>query len=148
MQIMSIEFARNVLGLKGAHSTEMNEKTPYPVIALLPGKNTTDIGGTLRLGKYECVLKAGSLARAAYGSGDIWERHRHRYEFNNAFRADFEKNGVRISGVNPQQDLVEILEIAGCSWMLGCQFHPEFKSRPNRSQPLFREFVGAALGTR
>ncbi|MDR1785705.1 MAG: CTP synthase [Spirochaetaceae bacterium] len=145
MQIMSIEFARNVLGLKGAHSTEMNPATPFPVIALLPGKNTTDIGGTLRLGKYECVLTEGTLARKAYGRGGVWERHRHRYEFNNAFLDGFEGRGMEISGVNPRQKLVEIIEAKNHPWMLGCQFHPEFKSRPDRPHPLFRDFVGAAV---
>ncbi|GMO50108.1 MAG: CTP synthase [Treponemataceae bacterium] len=145
MQIMVIEFARDVLGLSGAHSTEMNTAAPHPVIALLPGKNTVDIGGTLRLGKYGCALKEESLAFAAYKTGMIEERHRHRYEFNNEYRAAFEAAGLRLTGINPQHDLVEICEVSGHPWMLGVQFHPEFKSRPNRAQPLFRDFIGAAL---
>jgi CTP synthase len=145
MQIMVIEFARNVLHLKDAHSTEMNPETPHPVIALLPGKNTVDIGGTLRLGKYACAITHGSLAHAAYGVDMIWERHRHRYEFNNEYLEMFKGAGLRLSGFNPQQNLVEICEAPEHPWMLGGQFHPEFKSRPNRAQPLFRDFVGAAI---
>jgi CTP synthase len=145
MQILVVEYARQALGLSGAHSTEMNAQTPYPVIALMPDQNGAILGGTLRLGKYECALKSDSLAAAAYRAETVWERHRHRYEFNNAFRADFERHGLRLTGVNPERDLVEIAEVPEHPWMLGVQFHPEFKSRPNRAHPLFREFVGAAL---
>ena len=148
MQIMVIEFARNVLRLKDAHSTEMNPHTPHPVIALLPGKNTVDIGGTLRLGKYECALQRGTLAHAAYSEDKIWERHRHRYEFNNDYLEAFKQAGMVLSGINPQQNLVEICEVSGHTWMLGGQFHPEFKSRPNKAQPLFRDFVGASIAKR
>jgi CTP synthase len=145
MQILVIEFARHVLGLEGAHSTEMQKNTPHPVIDLMPDQTGKILGGTLRLGSYRCVLKEGSLARAAYGAANIDERHRHRYEFNNAYREAFEAAGALFSGINPERDLVEITEIPGCTWMLGVQFHPEFKSRPNRAGPLFRDFIGAAL---
>jgi CTP synthase len=145
MQILVIEYARNVLGLKDAHSTEMNPQTSAPVIDLMPDQAGVILGGTLRLGKYLCALKAGSLAGLAYGADSVWERHRHRYEFTNAYRAEFEAHGLRISGVNPERNLVEIAEVPDHPWMLGVQFHPEFKSRPNRAHPLFREFVKAAL---
>jgi CTP synthase len=145
MQILVIEFARNVLGLAGAHSTEMRQDTPHPVIDLMPDQTGKILGGTLRLGKYRCTLKSGSLAEKAYGESEIWERHRHRYEFNNKYREDFEKAGALFSGVNPERDLVEITELSGHPWMLGVQFHPEFKSRPNRAGPLFRDFIAAVL---
>jgi CTP synthase len=145
MQIQVIEFARHVLGLADAHSTEMNKHTPDPVIDLMPDQTGKILGGTLRLGKYRCTLKSGSLAGKAYGEPEIWERHRHRYEFNNKYRRDFEKAGALFSGINPERDLVEITEITGHPWMLGVQFHPEFKSRPNRAGPLFRDFIGAVL---
>jgi CTP synthase len=147
MQILVIEYARNVLGLKDAHSTEMNPQTSAPVIDLMPDQTGVILGGTLRLGKYLCALKAESLAGNAYGADSVWERHRHRYEFNNEYRARIEAHGLRISGVNPERDLVEIAEVPEHPWMLGVQFHPEFKSRPNRAHPLFREFVKAALLT-
>ncbi|AEE16507.1 CTP synthase [Treponema brennaborense] len=144
MQIQVIEFARHVLGLKDANSTEMNKDTPAPVIDLMPDQNGVILGGTLRLGKYECALKAGSTAAAAYKAETIWERHRHRYEFNNAYRAQFEHSTLRLTGVNPERNLIEIVEQEGHPWMVGVQFHPEFKSRPNRPQPLFREFIKVA----
>lgn len=145
MQILVIEYARNVLGLAGANSTEMNKETPYPVIDLMPDQNGKILGGTLRLGKYECAVAAGSLVEKAYGSKTIWERHRHRYEFNNKFRDDLKNAGLIISGVNPERDLVETCEVPGNPWMVGVQFHPEFKSRPNKAGPLFRDFIAAAI---
>ena len=145
MQILVIEYARNVLGLAGANSTEMNKETPYPVIDLMPDQNGKILGGTLRLGKYECAVAAGSLVEKAYGSKTIWERHRHRYEFNNKFRDDLKNAGLIISGVNPERDLVETCEVPGNPWMVGVQFHPEFKSRPNKAGPLFRDFIAAAV---
>ena len=145
MQILVIEYARNVLGLAGANSTEMNKETPYPVIDLMPDQNGKILGGTLRLGKYECSVATGSLVEKAYGSKTIWERHRHRYEFNNKFRDDLKNAGLVISGVNPERDLVETCEVPGNPWMVGVQFHPEFKSRPNKAGPLFRDFIAAAV---
>jgi CTP synthase len=145
MQILVIEYARHVLGLGDAHSTEMNPKTSAPVIDLMPDQAGAILGGTLRRGKYECALTPGTLAGKAYGTDIVWERHRHRYEFNNHYRPDFEKHGLVISGVNLKRNLVEISEVPDHPWMLGVQFHPEFKSRPNRAQPLFRDFVAAAL---
>ena len=145
MQIQVIEFARNVLGMTGANSSEMDRDTAYPVIDLMPDQNGVILGGTLRLGKYECSLTKGSLAEVAYGSQNIWERHRHRYEFNNKYRKDFEKSSLHLTGINPERNLVEIVELEGHPWMLGAQFHPEFKSRPNRAHPLFREFIAASV---
>ena len=144
MQIQVIEYARNVLGLKDANSSEMDKTTSDPVIDLMPDQNGKILGGTLRLGKYECKIKPGTLAEKAYGAKTIWERHRHRYEFNNAYRDELAKAGLIISGVNPERDLVEICEAPDHPWMVGVQFHPEFKSRPNRAGPLFREFIKAA----
>jgi CTP synthase len=143
MQIMVIEFARHVLLLTGAHSTEMNRRTSDPVIDLMPDQNGKILGGTQRLGKYRCALAEGTLARASYGVDEIWERHRHRFEFTNRYRERFCQAGMVFSGINLERDLVEISEIPGHPWMLGTQFHPEFKSRPNRAHPLFREFVRA-----
>lgn len=144
MQILVIEYARNVLGWSDATSTEMNKNTTHPVIDLMPDQNGKILGGTLRLGKYECSVKDGTLTKKAYNSNTIWERHRHRYEFNNKFRKDFENAGLVIAGINPERDLVEICEIPQNIWMLGAQFHPEFKSRPNKAGPLFREFIRAS----
>ena len=144
MQILVIEYARHVLGLTGANSTEMNKETPYPVIDLMPDQNGVILGGTLRLGKYECAVTKGTLTEKAYGSTTVWERHRHRYEFNNKYRDELEKAGLIIAGVNPERNLVEICEVPQHPWMVGVQFHPEFKSRPNRAQPLFRDFITAA----
>ena len=145
MQMMVIEYARNVLGLIGANSTEVNQQTPHPVISLLSEQmGVEDMGGTMRLGGYPCVLVPGTKAAAAYGVPEISERHRHRWEFNNAYREQFEAAGLVVSGVSPDGTLVEITEIADHPFMLGSQFHPEFKSRPDRPQPLFRDFVGAA----
>lgn len=144
MQIQVIEYARNVLGLKDANSSEMDKTTSDPVIDLMPDQNGKILGGTLRLGKYECKIKPGTLAEKAYGAKTIWERHRHRYEFNNAYRDELAKAGLIIAGVNPERDLIEICEAPDHPWMVGVQFHPEFKSRPNRAGPLFREFIKAA----
>lgn len=145
MQIQVIEFARNVLGMAGANSSEMDKDTAHPVIDLMSDQEGTILGGTLRLGKYECSLAKGSLAEKAYGSESIWERHRHRYEFNNKYRKDFESSALHLTGINPERNLVEIVELEGHPWMLGAQFHPEFKSRPNRAHPLFREFIVASV---
>lgn len=146
MQMMAIEFARNVLGLKGAHTTEIDKDTPYPIIDLLPDqKENMDLGGTLRLGLYPCKLKEGSRAEQAYQDELVYERHRHRYEFNNEFREAMEAEGLVFSGTSPDNRLVEIIELPEKKFFLGCQFHPEFVSRPQRPQPLFREFIGAAF---
>ncbi len=144
MQIVCIEYARNVLGFADANSTEMEPETTHPVIDLMPDQNGKILGGTLRLGKFECSVAPETKTAQAYGSKTIWERHRHRYEFNNIYREDFKKGGLIIAGVNPERDLVEIVEVPGHQWMVGVQFHPEFKSRPNKAGPLFREFVRAA----
>ncbi|MBB5174105.1 CTP synthase [Texcoconibacillus texcoconensis] len=144
MQLASVEFARNVLGMKGANSAELDPSTPYPVIDLLPEqKNVEDYGGTLRLGLYPSKIKEGTHAYRAYGEEVIYERHRHRYEFNNEFREDMQKAGFIFSGVSPDERLVEIIEIQDHPYFVASQFHPEFLSRPTRPQPLFREFIGA-----
>ncbi len=145
MQIMVIEFARNVLGLDGANSTEFDPETPDPVISLLSEQEgIEDMGGTMRLGGYRCDLVPGTKAAAAYGDGSVVERHRHRWEFNGRYRQQFEQAGLVCSGINPERGLVEIAEVRDHPFMMGSQFHPEFRSRPNRPQPLFREFVAAA----
>ncbi|MDQ1330799.1 MAG: synthase [Thermodesulfobacteriota bacterium] len=157
MQIAVIEYARNVAGMADAHSSEFDEKTPSPVIYLMLSwydEKTKTIqkrdvssekGGTMRLGAYPCHLKEGTLAYNAYNTGEISERHRHRYEFNNEFRESLEAKGLLVSGTSPSGDLVEIVEIKDHPWFLGCQFHPEFKSRPMATHPLFKSFIGAAL---
>ena len=146
MQMAVVEYARHVLGLTGAHTSEVDPNTPYPVIDLMPDQQHIDEkGGTMRLGKYPCCLSRDSVAFAAYGEENIFERHRHRYEFNNAYRDLFVEGGMRIGGVNPERDLVEIIELPNHPWFVGVQYHPELRSRPNRPHPLFREFVGAAL---
>ena len=146
MQMAVVEYARHVLGLTGAHTSEVDPATPYPVIDLMPDQQHIDEkGGTMRLGAYPCQLAEGSLSYAAYGEERIMERHRHRYEFNNAYRALFESSGMRIGGVNPDRNLVEIVEVTGHPWFVGVQYHPELRSRPNRPHPLFRDFIGAAL---
>ncbi|MGI5918280.1 MAG: CTP synthase [Christensenellales bacterium] len=145
MQLAVIEFARNVLGHREANSTEFCSDTPYPFIDLMPEqKNITNMGGTMRLGQYRCTLAKDTLAYAAYGQEEISERHRHRYEFNNIYFEEITKGGMRVSGVNPDHGLVEIIELPDHPWFVGVQFHPEFKSRPIRSHPLFRELVAAA----
>ncbi|MDD2648854.1 MAG: CTP synthase [Eubacteriales bacterium] len=146
MQMATIEFARNVAELRGAHSSEMDPNTPYPVIDLMPDQqNIDEMGGTMRLGKYRCSIMPGTKSRAAYGVSEIEERHRHRYEFNNEYRERLEKAGLVVAGLNPERDLVEIIELPEHPWFVAVQFHPELKSRPNRPHPLFRDFVGAAL---
>ncbi len=157
MQIAVIEFARNVADLNGAHSQEFDKNTPFPVIYLMiewyddktetlqKRDMTSDKGGTMRLGAYPCDIKKDSLAYKAYGMLNISERHRHRYEFNNAFKERLEEKGLVISGASPDGTLVEMVEIKGHPWFLGCQFHPEFKSRPMNPHPLFREFIRASL---
>ncbi len=148
MQIQVIEYARNVAGLKDANSTEINKKTPFPVIDLMPDQNGKILGGTLRLGKFECTVAKGTLTEKAYGTKTIWERHRHRYEFNNQYREQLKAAGLIIAGVNPERDLVEVVECPDHPWMVGGQFHPEFKSRPNKAGPLFRDFIAATLKTK
>ena len=145
MQCAVIEFARNVAGLKDANSTEFEENTPYPVIHIMPGQEGVEKGGSMRLGAYPCVLMPNSLAYNAYKSGKVSERHRHRYEFNNSHRDVLIKNGLVISGLYPQKDLVEIIELKEHPWFLATQFHPEFKSKPTSPHPLFASFIGAAM---
>ena len=157
MQIAVIEFARNAAAMAGANSQEFDKNTPYPVIYLMTEwyddktgtvqrrDITSEKGGTMRLGAYPCMIKEDTLAHKAYGVLDISERHRHRYEFNNAFIDRLEEKGLVISGTSPDAELVEIIELKGHPWYLGCQFHPEFKSRPMDPHPLFREFIRASL---
>ena len=146
MQIAVIEFARHVAGWSDAHSAEFDSATAHPVIDLMPDQvGVTAKGGTMRLGKYPCLLTAGTRAQAAYGQSEIWERHRHRYECSNVFRPALEEAGLRIAGTSPDGRLVEMVELPEHPWYVGCQFHPEFKSRPDRPHPLFRGFVTAAL---
>lgn len=148
MQVASIEYARNVLGLEGAHSAEIDPSTPYPIIDLLPEqKDIEDLGGTLRLGLYPCKLQEGSKAYQAYENEVVYERHRHRYEFNNEFRQQMEEAGFVFSGTSPDGRLVEIIELKDHPWFVASQFHPEFTSRPTRPQALFRDFVHASLKT-
>lgn len=146
MQLAVVEFARNIVGLKDAHSSELNTNTPYPVIDLLPEQK--DINGssekTMRLGLYPCKIAEDSLAMDIYADEIIYERHRHRYEFNNEFRDKLIEKGLMMSGVSPDEKLVEIVELKDHPWFVGVQFHPEFKSRPTRCHPLFREFIKAA----
>jgi CTP synthase len=145
MQIMAIEFARNVLGYSEANSTEFDPASPYPVIDLMPDqRGIAEKGATMRLGVYPCQLQPGSVAAAAYGQPVVEERHRHRYEFNNTAREAFAEHGMRFSGTSPDDRLVEIIEVAEHPYMLGTQFHPEFLSRPTRPHPLFAAFVRAA----
>ncbi len=146
MQMAVVEYARNILKLDEANSREFNEHTPHPVIDLMEAQRGIDQkGGTMRLGSYPCVLMAGTHAANAYGKLETSERHRHRYEFNNHYREDFRRNGLIFSGVYPKGDLVEIVELQDHPWYVGCQFHPEFKSRPMNPHPLFRSFIAAAL---
>jgi CTP synthase len=149
MQVMVIEFARHVLGNTDPNSTEFNPKTKYPVIDYLPEQRTMrNKGGTMRLGNYPCKIKPRTKAAQAYADLSlIYERHRHRYEFNNEYRDVLEKKGLVYSGLSPDSKLVEICELENHPWMLGCQFHPEFCSRPNRPHPLFLGFVDAARQT-
>ena len=148
LQVMVIEYARNVLGLESASSSEIDPDTPHPVIDIMPDqRSVTDKGGTMRLGVYPCRLLDGSIAQRAYGNNLVHERHRHRFELNNAYREAEENMGLMASGVSPDGDLVEITEVAGHPFMVGVQFHPELISRPDRPHPLVREFVGAARET-
>lgn len=160
MQLAVVEFARNIAKIEGAHSVEFNKDTPHPVIYLMTewfdfrtGKKETrshdsNLGGTLRLGAYPCQLKPDTRAAASYRQDEISERHRHRYEFNNAYRQQLEEAGLVISGTSPDDTLVEIVELADHPWFLGCQFHPEFQSKPMQPHPLFRDFVKAAIDYR
>ena len=150
LQCAAIEIARNVLGLEGASSLEVDEDTPHPVISLmLDQEQVREKGGTMRLGVYPCDLREGSKAWDVYGRKPrIEERHRHRYEFNNDYRAQFEDAGIRFSGIYTEGDLVEIMEIDDHPWHVSCQFHPEFTSRPTRPNPLFQGFVRAACAHR
>ena len=149
MQIAVIEFARNVAGMREANSTEFNENTMYPVIHIMDEqKDITDKGATMRLGAYNCHLQDGTLARRLYGMPDIQERHRHRYEFNNEYREKFESLGLVFSGINPEKNLVEVIEYNDHPFFVASQFHPEFKSRPNRPHPLFVGFIRQAIANR
>ncbi|MFO7725832.1 MAG: CTP synthase, partial [Oceanipulchritudo sp.] len=149
MQIAVIEYARNVAGLEGAHSAEFHEATPFPVIDLMAEqKKVTDKGATMRLGAYDCRLAEGSLSREAYGQDLVRERHRHRFEFNNAHTDQLEAAGLRLAGVNPERNLVEIVEVPDHPWFVGVQFHPEFQSKPRKAHPLFASFIEAALSRR
>ena len=146
MQMMVIEFARNVLGYANANSREMDEKTPHNVIDIMEEqKNITNMGGTMRLGAYECVLRQNSRVFSIYQKEHIQERHRHRYEFNNDFQKEFERNGMQCVGRNPESDLVEIVEIPGLKWYIGTQFHPEYQSTVLHPHPLFVDFVKTAI---
>ena len=146
MQCIAIEFARNVLGYADANSREMDEKTPHNVIDIMEEqKSITNMGGTMRLGAYECVLQKDSKAYEAYGTEHIQERHRHRYEFNNSFKETYEAAGMKCVGINPESDLVEIVEIPALKWFVGTQFHPEYSSTVLHPHPLFVAFVKAAI---
>ena len=149
MQMIVIEFARNVLGYKDANSREMDEKTPHNVIDIMEEqKNISNMGGTMRLGAYECVLKQGSRVFNIYKKEHIQERHRHRYEFNNEFQQEFEKHGMMCVGRNPESDLVEIVEIPGLKWYIGTQYHPEYQSTVLKPHPLFVDFVKTAIANK
>ncbi len=145
LQMAVIEFGRSVLGLDRANSLEFDEKTPHPVVTLMEGqKGLAEKGGTMRLGSYPCALKEGTKARELYGTDLVNERHRHRFEFNNDYRAQYEGAGMVFSGVNPDLNLVEMIELNNHPHFVGCQFHPEFKSKPFAAHPLFAGFVAAA----
>ncbi|MBI3290887.1 gamma-glutamyl-gamma-aminobutyrate hydrolase family protein, partial [Candidatus Falkowbacteria bacterium] len=148
MQLATIEFARNVVKLHGANTTEIDSKTKHPLIHIMPDQAEklakNQYGNTMRLGAYPCVLDKNSLSFKLYGSKKISERHRHRYEFNNVYRARLTKKGFVLAGLSPDKNLVEIIEIKGHPFFIGTQFHPEFKSRPLRPHPLFKGFVAAA----
>jgi CTP synthase len=146
LQCAVVEFARNVLGLEKAHSTEMDSKTPYPVIDLMEEqKGVVEKGGTMRLGSYPCKIKKGTKVHAAYNTDKIQERHRHRYEFNNKYLKDFEKAGMISAGINPDSGLVEIMEIHAHKWFIGVQFHPEYRSTVINPHPLFISFIKATI---
>ena len=148
LQCAVIDFARNVAGLEGANSSEFDSSTPAPVVDILAGQDLNSLGGTMRLGAYPCRIKRGSKAEDAYGTELIFERHRHRYEVNPRFRRKLEDAGLVCSGESPDGTLVEIIELPDHPWFVAGQFHPEFKSRPDRPQPLFRDFIGAAIARR
>ena len=145
LQWAVVEYARHVCGLEKAHSTEVEPATSQPVITHMPDQRTiARMGGSMRLGAYACEIVEGTLAHDAYQETEIQERHRHRFEVNNQYRQLLAEKGLVFSGINPDRDLVEIVELPGHPWFLACQFHPEFLSRPYRAHPLFREFVSAA----
>ena len=146
MKTAVIEYARNVLGFKDANSGEFDRESEHKVIDLMPDqKGIVDMGGTMRLGAYPCKIRKNTIMERSYGVSEIKERHRHRYEFNNEFRSQFEENGMAVTGTSPNGLLVEAVEIPSHRFYIGVQYHPEFKSRPNHAHPLFREFVKAAL---
>ncbi|HYH10791.1 MAG TPA: gamma-glutamyl-gamma-aminobutyrate hydrolase family protein, partial [Thermomicrobiales bacterium] len=142
-----IDVARNVLGLAGANSTEIDPNTPYPVIDLMPDQKGVEMGGTMRLGLWPCKLVPETTAGSAYGTSHVDERHRHRFEVNNEYRDQLAEAGLVVSGMSPDGTLAEIMEISEHPFFVGVQFHPEFRSRPNRPHPLFRDFIGAAVET-
>ena len=149
LQCAVIEFARNVLGLEDANTTEIDPDCRHPVVCMLDEQyDITRLGGTMRLGAYPCVLAEGSRAHAAYGSTLVQERHRHRYEFNNHYRPQFEEHGMDFVGTSPDGNLVEVVELSGHPWYVAVQCHPEFQSKPTRAHPLFRGFVQASLARR
>ena len=149
MQVAVIEFARNVANLKGAHSGEFDHKSPYKVIDYMPGQyDNINKGGTLRLGSYPCFIKKGTTMERCYKTLEISERHRHRYEFNNEYREVLENSGLTLSGISPDGLLVETIELTDKPFFVGVQFHPEFKSRPNKPHPLFLGFIEAAFKNR
>ncbi|MDD4777910.1 MAG: CTP synthase, partial [Fermentimonas sp.] len=149
MQCMVIEYARSVMNLTDANSTEMDPKTEYNVIDLMEQqKHITNMGASMRLGAYDCILKKGYLAHKAYGKTKIQERHRHRYEFNNKYKAEFESAGMKCTGINPDSDLVEIVEVPSLRWYVGTQFHPEYNSTVISPNPLFMSFMAAAALTK
>ena len=146
MQIATIEFARNVLGYADANSSEFDKDSKHKVIDFIHGQSDDiDKGGTMRLGAYACRLEEGTKVSKMYGVQDISERHRHRYEFNNEFLEDYKSHGMTIGGINPEANLVEVVENDACDFFVGVQFHPEFKSRPNKAHPVFKGFIAAAL---
>ncbi len=146
MHCAVIEFARNVCGMAGANSSEFAPDTPFPVIDLMPEqRHVEELGGTMRLGRYPCTLSPDSSAFRAYGKSQVYERHRHRYEVSNTYRTILEAYGLSLAGVSPDGRLVELIELPDHPWFVASQFHPEFKSRPNRCHPLFREFIVASL---
>jgi CTP synthase len=147
MQTAVIALGRRVLGTRDVNSTEMNPDTKHPVISLMADQEqVTDKGGTMRLGNYVCKLAPGSISRKAYGEGEVVERHRHRYEFNNSYREVLAEAGLKLAGLSPDGRLVELIEMAGHPYFVASQFHPEFKSRPNRAHPLFDGFIKAVTG--
>ena len=149
MQCAVIEFARNVVGLEGAHSSEFDKNTAHPVICLLDEQRSiTEMGGTMRLGAHPAKLVAGSRAARCYGKTEISERHRHRYEFNNVYRQQFTAHGMHFAGTSPDGGLAEIIELADHPWFVAVQYHPEFKSQPAHPHPLFAGFIGGAVQKR